>query len=97
MGLQSTPAAFNLLIAEITRGLDGTFAYLDDAATVSPSAEEHFKDIEMLFERLAQHKIKLNLAKCTFFQDFTLESLKQFSIKKCPYLSSFCGNICGHQ
>ena len=44
-------------------------AYLDDIINFSPSMEEHIKHIQLVFDRLRQHQLKLKIIKCKFMQE----------------------------
>ena len=46
-------------------------AYLDDIIIFSTSMEEHIKYIQLVFDRLRQHQLKLNISKCKFMQEET--------------------------
>ena len=67
MGCQSSPAAFIILMSEVTRKLEHSFCYLDDIICCSRTIEDHMKDLAELFARLRLHRLKANLAKCKFF------------------------------
>ena len=42
--------------------------YLDDILIFSCSLEEHLKHLSMVFKRLQENKLIINLEKCTFLQ-----------------------------
>ena len=67
MGCQSSPAAFIILMSEVTRKLEHSFCYLDDIICCSRTIEDHMRDLAELFSRLRLHNLKANLAKCKFF------------------------------
>ena len=46
-------------------------AYLHDIIIFSPSMEEHIKHIQLVFDRLRQHQLKLKISKCKFMQEKT--------------------------
>ena len=68
-GLRISPSYFVELMQLALDGLDEfcTF-YVDDIIVWSNSLEEHLKHINMLFERLRNHKLKLKLKKCQFMK-----------------------------
>ena len=71
-GLSHAPSIFVMLMSIVLQGLeDFACAYLDDILIFSETAEEHEKHIEEVFRRLREHKRKLKLPKCTFFQTKT--------------------------
>lgn len=65
-GLRNAAQTFQRSIHEVCRGLDFVFAYLDDLCIASSSAEEHREHLRMIFERLKQHNLAINVAKCDF-------------------------------
>ena len=68
-GLVNAPSVFQSLMAVVLEGLSHfCAAYLDDILIFSASVEEHISHVIQVFERLRQHKLKLKLKKCAFFQ-----------------------------
>ena len=67
-GLSSAPGVFQSLMSEVLEGLDFAIPYLDDIVLYSASIEAHLDHLEIVFNRLRQHKLKLKLKKCHFFQ-----------------------------
>ena len=65
-GLKNAPARFQRLIYQITNGLDGVEAYLDDLIVYRNSWEEHLRILQELFARLAKAQMTVNLAKSHF-------------------------------
>ena len=45
------------------------FAYIDDIIIASEDEETHKKDLEALFQRLAEYNLKINLLKCQFIKE----------------------------
>jgi len=71
-GLCNAPSVFMLLMNIVLQGLeDFACAYLDDVIIFSRTAEEHRKHIELVFQRLREHNLKLKLKKCKFYQSET--------------------------
>ena len=71
-GLSHAPSIFVMLMSIVLQGLeDFACAYLDDILMFSETAEEHEKHIKEVFRRLREHKLKLKLPKCAFFQTET--------------------------
>ena len=63
------PGLFSELVTEVLQGLEEfSAAYIDDILVFSETYEEHLKHIEQVFQRLRQHKLKLQLSKCDFAQ-----------------------------
>ena len=71
-GLANAPGVFQELMSVVLQYL-GKFAmaYLDDIIIFSPSMEEHVKHIQLVFDRLRQHQLKLRISKCKFMQEDT--------------------------
>ena len=46
-------------------------AYLDDILIFSSTFEEHLTHLNIIFQKLRQHKLKLKLKKCSFLQTET--------------------------
>ena len=68
-GVLNGPSKFQELMTVVLQNCtDFAIAYLDDIIIFSPTLEEHFEDIQMVFDRLRQHQLKLKLKKCTFLQ-----------------------------
>ena len=68
-GLVNVPSVFQSLMTVVLEGLSHfCAAYLDDILIFSASVEEHVSHVTQVFERLRQHKLKLKLKKCAFFQ-----------------------------
>ncbi|MEM7402978.1 MAG: RNase H-like domain-containing protein, partial [Myxococcota bacterium] len=70
MGLSGSPKTFQKAMDLILQGLtwDRVLVYLDDTIILSPTFEEHVKDLEQVFQRLLDAGIKLRLDKCRLFQ-----------------------------
>ena len=56
-------------VDEITRGLEFVYAYVDDFLVASETEEQHREHLRILFERLNQYGVVINLAKCEFGVD----------------------------
>lgn len=68
-GLKSAPTTFQKLMAqEVLVGYlrDFAIAYLDDIIIYSDTWTDHQRHLRLVFERLAQHGLRLNLEKCRF-------------------------------
>ena len=68
-GLSNAPAVFQELMAVVLQGI-GMFAiaYLDDILVFSPTLEDHLRHLDIVFDRLRQHDLKLKLKKCGFLK-----------------------------
>ena len=71
-GLSNAPAVFQELMAVMLQGI-GTFAiaYLDDILVFSPTLEDHLRHLDIVFDRLRKHDLKLKLKKCGFLKSET--------------------------
>ncbi|GFX68405.1 retrovirus-related Pol polyprotein from transposon 297 [Trichonephila clavipes] len=64
-GLKNAPATFQRLMDIFRRGLP-VLAYLDDIIIMSPTFEQHLTDLEAVFKRLMDFKLRANREKCQF-------------------------------
>ena len=53
---------------KVLSGLNFPLAYLDNIIIFSETAEQHFKHIQVVLNRLSQAKLKLKKSKCVFFK-----------------------------
>ena len=69
-GLTNSPATFQRLMEQVLEGLNMKICvvYLDDLIIFSDSYEEHLRHLEAVFDRIRRFGLKLNAAKCKFFQ-----------------------------
>lgn len=67
-GLRNAAQSFQRFIDEILRDLDFCFPYLDDILLASSGPEIHEKHLKLIFERLREHGVVVNTAKCVFGQ-----------------------------
>ena len=65
-GLKGAAQTFQRLMDLVLRGMPFLFIYLDDILVASASAEEHTLHLRQLFERLSEHGLIVNPAKCQF-------------------------------
>ena len=67
-GLTNTPATQQRFIEAVLNGLiwDCCFAYIDDILCYSNSFENHLRDLERIFQRLQDHDLRIQPAKCAF-------------------------------
>lgn len=73
-GLANAPATFQSLMNNIFKDYLGKFVvvYLDDILIFSDTPEEHMRHLELVLQRLREHKLYAQLPKC----DFGLSELK---------------------
>jgi len=65
-GLKNAAQAFQRLMDTVCRGLDFVFVYLDDILIASSCPAEHKEHLKAIFDRLQQHGLVVNPAKCVF-------------------------------
>ena len=67
-GLCNAPATFMRMMNRIFGDLydQCIIAYVDDILIYSSSLDQHLKDLQLVFQRLADHKLYLKRSKCTF-------------------------------
>ncbi len=69
-GLMNSPSTFQRIMEMIfgDLNLSELVLYLDDVLVYSKTVSEHISRLEKVFQRLSQHGLKLNGAKCKLFQ-----------------------------
>ena len=65
-GLRNAAQTFQRFIDQVLRGLHFCYAYIDDILIASTSPEEHKQHLRAVLERLDEHGILVNPAKCAF-------------------------------
>ena len=65
-GLKNAAQSFQRLMDSVLRDLPFLFVYLDDILVASTSTSQHLAHLRTLFERLSQHGLIVNPAKCQF-------------------------------
>ena len=65
-GMVNAPASFQRLINSIIRDIPHCHAYLDDIVVYSDNFESHLKQLRLLFQKLQQANLTVNLAKSQF-------------------------------
>jgi Reverse transcriptase (RNA-dependent DNA polymerase) len=66
MGLASAPSAFQRLVEQVVKGIPNVVVYIDDLIIHSKTHEDHLRNLDAVFTRLAAHDIRVNLKKCVF-------------------------------
>ena len=70
--LQNGLDMFQRLVSTALRNMSHFhLAYLDDVIIFSPSIEEHLKHINLVFDQLREHNLKMKISKCKFMQSET--------------------------
>jgi len=71
-GLSNAPAIFQELMNIVLQECEQfAIVYLDDILIFSRTPEEQIQHLEEIFRRIRHHGLKLQLKKCSFFQDET--------------------------
>ena len=65
-GLSNAPSSFQRLINSVISDVPQCHAYLDDIVVYSDSFNEHLNQLTLLFQKLTEAKLTINLNKCTF-------------------------------
>ena len=65
-GLRNAGQTFQRFMDGVVRGLDFCKVYLDDLLIASRTPEEHESHLRCVLQRLAEHGIVINTAKCVF-------------------------------
>ncbi len=68
-GLKNAPAKFQRVMDRILVGLDFVRCYIDDIVVYSDTMEEHRIHLQIVFEQLKAHGLRLHPRKCKFFQE----------------------------
>ncbi|GFU71171.1 hypothetical protein TNCV_1216951 [Trichonephila clavipes] len=64
-GLCKAASTFQRFIDEVTRGLKGVYAFIDDILIASQNVQEHTTNLCALFERLDYYGLTIKPSKCT--------------------------------
>ena len=65
-GLQNAAQAFQRFMDTVCQALEFAFVYVDDVLVASRNATEHKAHLRQLFQRLQEHGLVINVAKCQF-------------------------------
>ena len=71
-GLMNSPGVFTQLITQVLSGYENfSTSYIDDILCFSESLDDHLFHLQLIFDRLRAHGLKLKLKKCSFLQSQT--------------------------
>ena len=65
-GLRNAGQTFQRYVHQALGDLDFVFSYIDDILIASLNEEEHERHLRVVFERLQQYSMRINLEKCQF-------------------------------
>ena len=65
-GLRNAGQSFQRYIYRALGDLDFVFAYIDDILIASSTIEEHEKHLKIVFQRLKEFSLRININKCEF-------------------------------
>lgn len=65
-GLKNAAQAFQRLMDTVCRDLKFAFVYIDDILVASKDTQAHKEHLHLLFQRLEQYGLVINVAKCQF-------------------------------
>ena len=65
-GLKNATQAFQRLMDTVCQGLEFVFVYIDDILIASKDVVTHKQHLQLLFQRLQEHGLVINVAKCQF-------------------------------
>jgi hypothetical protein len=68
-GLKNAPVEFQHMMDKVLARLDFVRCYIDDIVVYSDTMEEHQIHLQIVFEWLKVHGLRLHLGKCKFFQE----------------------------
>lgn len=66
-GMRNAPATFKRLVNKVLSGVVGCEPYLDDIVVYSKLWKEHVEQLRVVFGRLTEANLTVNLAKCESF------------------------------
>lgn len=67
-GLKNAAQSFQRFMDRVLCELDFCFNYLDDVLVASEDEESHKKDLEIVFKKLSEYGVVINIEKCIFGQ-----------------------------
>ena len=65
-GLRNAAQTFQRFIDQVVRGLPFVYTYIDDILIASETPAQHGEHLRLLFTRLRQYGVVINLSKCSF-------------------------------
>lgn len=68
-GVVSAPSIFQQMMDQMLVDIQGTVCYLDDIIITGKNQDEHWHNLEQVFQRIKEYGFRVNKAKCKFLQD----------------------------
>ena len=68
-GIASAPAVFQRTMEQILQGIPGMVVFMDDIELTGETEEEHLDRLDQVLQRLQNHGLRLQKAKCAFTKD----------------------------
>lgn len=68
-GLRNASQTFQRFMNSLFHDLDFVVVYIDDICIASKDMDEHREHLQIVLQRLREHNIKINIAKCEFGQE----------------------------
>ena len=68
-GIASAPAVFQRTMEQILQGIPGMAVFMDDNELTGETEEEHLDRLDQVLQRLQNHGLRLQKAKCAFTKD----------------------------
>ena len=68
-GIKDAPSKWQRAIEQVLKDIPNVKVVLDDMIITGKTEEEHLKTLETVLARLRMHNLRVNLKKCSFFQD----------------------------
>lgn len=67
-GIKTAPSLWQKAVEKVLTGIDGIHIYYDDVLVAGRTVEEHNHRLELVFQRLLDHGLKLKRSKCSFLK-----------------------------
>ena len=68
-GLANAPSTMQRLMLHVVTGLPNTSVFLDDLLVYGATLDECAQNLDMVLQRLEEHKLTVKLEKCSFFKN----------------------------
>ena len=68
-GISASPSIWQRTMDQVLKGIPNTSCILDDIIITGKTDDEHLKTLEAVLQRLMEYNLRVNEAKCKFFQE----------------------------